>query len=86
MSLLTLAHKYLLSTHCLSQDKSVASTAARLATAVMGAAGTDTAAPTEKVKSEVELARENMKKKKAGKKGKKKPESEVFFFLKYQIF
>ncbi|KAL5254907.1 hypothetical protein ACHWQZ_G014376 [Mnemiopsis leidyi] len=54
------------------QDKSVASTAARLATAVMGTASTEATDAAEKAKSEIELARENMKKKKAGKKGKKK--------------
>lgn len=56
------------------QDKSVASTAARLATAVMGTASAESTTAAEKTKSEVEIARENMKKKKAGKKGKKKPE------------
>lgn len=54
------------------QDKSVASTAARLATAVMGTASSEP--PAEKPKTDVEIARENMKKKKAAKKGKKKPE------------
>jgi len=48
------------------QDTSAASTAARLATAVMG-----TTEPAPVVKSDVELARENMRKK-MGKKGKKK--------------
>ena len=56
----------------LLQDKSVASTAARLATAVMGTASTEATDAAEKAKSEIELARENMKKKKAGKIGKKK--------------
>ena len=51
------------------QDKSVASTAARLATVVMG--GTSEPAPAPVAKSEVEIARENMRKKMA-KKGKKK--------------
>ena len=60
----------------LSQDKSVASTAARLATAVMGTASSDP--PAEKPKTDVEIARENMKKKKAAKKGKKKPEEVCF--------
>lgn len=54
------------------QDKSVASTAARLATAVMGGA-TEKSAPDSRM-SEIELARENMKKKLAAKKGKKKIE------------
>lgn len=48
------------------QDTSAASTAARLATAVMG-----TSEPAPAAKSDVELARENMRKK-MGKKGKKK--------------
>ena len=64
------------------QDKSVASTAARLATAVMGGA-TEKSAPDSKM-SEIELARENMKKKlAANKKGKKKIE-EVSLSLFYQ--
>ena len=47
----------------------MASTAARIATAVMGSS--ENHAPTEKAKSDIEIARDNMKKK-MGKKGKKK--------------
>ena len=65
------------------QDKSVASTAARIATAVMGGGASDTtpAAAVEKPKSDIEIARENMKKK-MGKKGKKKDVSKKDVFKK----
>ena len=42
----------------------------------MGTANSDP--PAEKPKTDVEIARENMKKKKAAKKGKKKPEEVCF--------
>ena len=46
----------------------------------MGTATTEANDTAEKAKSEIEIARENMKKKKAGKKGKKKTE-EVRFMI-----
>ena len=51
----------------------------------MGTATTEANDTAEKAKSEIEIARENMKKKKAGKKGKKKTE-EVSLMFQVVIF